>query len=144
MVINEFMASNESTVPSPRGKFSDWIELANRSGKAVDVSGMYLSDNAHSVQKWKIPEGTVIAPGGYLLIWADEKKSKEGDLHCNFKLAAEGEQIFLSDTDARGNQLLDYVKFGAQDKDVAFGRTADGQQWRSLVPTPGSQNRESK
>jgi hypothetical protein len=62
-------------------------------------------------------------------------------LHASFKLSASGETIYLLDTDASANQVLDTVTFGEQATDVSYGRTtADADVWSGMTPTPGAEN----
>lgn len=122
IVINELMASNTTTVADSAGEFDDWIELYNKSSQIVDLSGFFLSDKADNLGKWKIPNGTMIGPNGYLIIWADENGS-QGDLHANFKLSASGEQVILSDTDTL---MVDEVTFGQQQTDKGYARVPNG------------------
>ena len=63
LVINELMASNAGEVMSPATNFDSWIELYNPSEEAVDLKGMYLSDDANNLMRWKMPNniGTVPA-----------------------------------------------------------------------------------
>lgn len=141
VVINELMAAN-STVMDPQGEQEDWIELFNTVDQAVDLSGMYLSDTASNPRKWAFPAGTILAPGAYLVVWADEDGGDEPGLHASFKLSAAGEQVLLVDVDERGNQVLDRVDFGAQEEDQAYGRMPDGSGGFEVLgtPTPGAAN----
>lgn len=59
VVINE--------VESSGGTPGDWIELANPSGSAVDVSGFVLRDSVDA-DGYAIPDGTTIAAHGYLTL----------------------------------------------------------------------------
>ena len=141
VVINELMAANTKGLADPQGENDDWIELHNVSDDAVDLSGLYLSDNQNNPRKWQFPNGTQIAPGGYLIVWADEDDNAEPGLHANFKLSRNGETVMLVDTDQRGNQVLDVIKFEAQGEDVALGRLPNGVGgFKSLEGTPGMQN----
>ena len=141
VVINELMAANTKGLTDPQGENDDWIELHNVSDDAVDLSGLYLSDNQNNPRKWQFPNGTQIAPGGYLIVWADEDGNAEPGLHANFKLSRNGETVMLVDTDQRGNQVLDVIKFEAQGEDIALGRVPNGVgDFKSLEGTPGTQN----
>ncbi|MDH7599855.1 MAG: CotH kinase family protein [Sedimentisphaerales bacterium] len=142
VVINELMADNASTVADPQGQFDDWIELANISDEPVDISGMYLSDDPARPLKWRIPDGTVLGPAKYLLIWADEDGQDCPGLHANFKLSSSGEAVWLFDSAQNGHRLLDYAPFGSMGWDQSIGRVPDGQGLFELltVPTPGSAN----
>lgn len=64
--INEFMASNATTVADSYGNYSDWIELYNSTDAEVDISGFGISDNIAQPKKYVLPEGTVIAAKSYL------------------------------------------------------------------------------
>ncbi|MBN2553777.1 MAG: CotH kinase family protein, partial [Spirochaetales bacterium] len=140
VVINELLALNSRSVSDPQGEFDDWIELYNRSDSAVDLSAMYLSDDPMEPRKWSFPPGTTIAPGGYLVIWADEDEDQEG-LHANFRLSGWGEQLLLVDSDVRGNRVLDSIEYGYQREDVAYGRIPDGSgDFRSVYVSPGRSN----
>jgi len=141
VVINEFMASNDATLSDPQGQFDDWVELRNLSGEALDVGGMFLSDNPANLRKWQIPAGTVIPGDGFLIIWCDEDGQASAGLHASFKLSAAGESLRLSDSDARGNVLLDSVDFGLQQTDVSTGRPgSDPDTFAPMAPSPGGAN----
>ena len=141
VVINELMADNTKSLADPQGENDDWIELHNVSDYAVNLSGMYLSDNQNNPRKWQFPDDTQIAPGGYLIVWADEDGNAESGLHANFKLSKSGETVMLIDTDQRGNQVLDAIEFKTQGEDVALGRVPNGVgDFKPLGETPGQRN----
>lgn len=142
--INELMADNDATIEDPddAGSFEDWIELYNPGSKSVDLSGFYLTDDASDPTLWQFPSGSVIAAGGFLLIWAD-KDTDQGDDHADFKLSSGGEVVQLYNID--GTTLVDSVTFGEQTTDISYGRTPDGTDTLSLMatPTPGTSNVDS-
>jgi spore coat protein CotH len=142
VILNEIMASNASTLADPQGEFDDWIELRNLTDQPVELTGRYLSDEPNNPRKWAFPAGTTLPADGYLLIWADEDGAATPGLHASFKLSAsEGERLFLTDTDANLNAILDTVEFGALPADRAYGRTsANPDTWEILDPTPGQAN----
>ena len=137
--ISEFMASNKTTIADEYGVFSDWIELYNTTDKAVDLSGMGISDNISQPSKHRFPEGTLIEAGGYLLIFCSGNQSGAGaeELHVPFGLRAYGEDVVLSDK--RGH-ILDSVSFSNMDADVSMVRTQSGTFERSTRSTPGHPN----
>jgi len=143
LAINELMASNSSGIQDPQGQYDDWVEIHNFGTYAVDVGGMYLTDNLSLPAKWRIPDNdpaaTTIGAGGYLLIWADEDTLDAG-LHANFKFDADGEEIGLFDSD--GITLVDSLKFAAQTPDVSYGRFPDAGDGRRFFafPSPGTRN----
>ncbi len=143
LVINEFMASNTSTIQDPQGDYDDWIEIHNTTGSPIDIGGYYLSDSASGIPNdGSIPTGdpaTIIPGGGYLIIWADGDTG-DGSLHVSFGLGAGGDQIGLYYTD--GVTEIDFINFDAQSVDVSFGRSPDGiNNWKFYTsPTPGTGN----
>jgi len=139
LFINEFMADNETIIADETGAFEDWIELYNGGEDELDLSGLYMTDDLLVPTMWMIPDGTIIAAGGYLLIWADSDAA-DGPLHADFKLGAGGEEIGLYATD--GATLIDSIVFGDQAPDVSMGRIPDGgEDWQYLsTPTPEAAN----
>jgi spore coat protein CotH len=122
LAINEFMADNDNIIVDEAGEYDDWLELYNWNEDDIDISGYYLSDDLGNLDKWQIPEGTVITANGFLCFWADEDQ-EQGEYHTNFKLSASGESIILSDQ--LGN-VIDEITYTAQETDVSFGRYPDG------------------
>lgn len=141
LFINEFMADNDSTIEDPDepGAFEDWIEICNPGPDAVDLGGMYLTDDLTDQTRYKIPAGVIIGPGGYMLFWADGNP-EQGPAHTDFKLSATGEEIGLYTSD--GVTEVDSVVFGQQVTDISWGRLPDGSEtWQSFIrPTPGTTN----
>ncbi|MGD8499815.1 MAG: lamin tail domain-containing protein [Phycisphaerales bacterium] len=126
LVINEFMAANSGYTKDPQGQYDDWIEIYNCGIYAVDIGGMYLTDDLDRPTMWRIPgndpAATTIGAGGYLVIWADNDITDAG-LHANFKLSSGGEEIGLFDSD--GAVLIDSITFGEQTSDMSYGRYPD-------------------
>ena len=40
LIINEFLASNDTCCADPSGDYDDWVELYNDSNEAIDLGGM--------------------------------------------------------------------------------------------------------
>ncbi|HEY9115071.1 MAG TPA: lamin tail domain-containing protein, partial [Bacteroidales bacterium] len=136
LVINEFMADNESTITDQDGDYDDWIELYNNGSEDLNLTGYYLSDDAADPYQWIFPDTTIMA-GGYLIIWADDDGDQEG-LHANFKLSKSGETIVLSDNNMN---LLDEVSFLQQKTDTTTGRFENGTgDFIEMLPTFGAEN----
>jgi len=143
LCINEFLASNDAAYADENGGFDDWFELYNGTEAAINIGGMYVSDDLTDLTNWQIPDTdstlTIVQPGEFLLIWADEEID-QGVLHVNIKLSGDGEDIAL--TDADGTTIIDSYTFGVQTTDVSKGRSPDGgATWQFFtVPTPGGPN----
>jgi hypothetical protein len=131
VVINEWMADNSGPAgyADPLdGLFQDWFELFNPNTNAINLSGFHLTDNLSSPTKWAIPPGTVIAPNGFLLVWADNEPEQNpletnGTLHAGFQLNNTGEIIGLF---TPGGVAQHIVVFGPQFENVSGGLFPDG------------------
>jgi hypothetical protein len=131
--INEWMAGNTNALADPAdGDFDDWFELYNPGTSTIDLAGYYLTDVLTNRTKYLITTNGphTIAPGGYLLVWADNETGQNmsggvprADRHVNFQLAAGGEAIGLFAPD--GTQI-DAITFTNQIDDVSEGRCPDG------------------
>ena len=122
VAINELMASNSVTIQDPEGDYEDWIELFNLTNNPVDLGGYYLTDNPANLAKYQIPAGVSIPANGYLIFWTDEDGT-DGPTHCNFKLSAGGEQVYLLDPSLN---MVDSVTFGQQQTDLGYARVPNG------------------
>lgn len=154
LYINEFLALNASSASDPDfGRFADFIELWNASPSPIDLSDYTITDNPSRKEKWALPAVT-LAPGAFLVIWADGADARPGDTvraeyratpvpavaaHANFSLSGDGEYIGVFD--ASGN-LVDELTFGVQESDVSRGRApaAHSTWWYFREATPGGPN----
>lgn len=141
LLINEFMSRNETTLSDSEGDFPDWIEIYNSLDDAVNMLGYGLSDDPLLPGKWNFPDVT-ISPKGYLLVYASGKEiSGSAELHANFKIDGDGEDLLLTD---HSGVVFDMVGPVQLEPDQGYGRLPDGSdQWTlALEPTPGSANVE--
>ena len=140
VVINEIMASNNTTTADQDGEYDDWIELFNTTNQVIDLTGYFLSDNSQKLDKYDIPEGTIIPANGYLIVWADEDGMQEG-LHANFKLSSSGEELFLVNADTL---IIDEITFGQQTTDMALARAPNGTGDFELRPATFKTNNDGE
>jgi len=143
LVINEIMASNQTTIADPDSvdEYDDWIEIYNAGTTSVDLGRFYFSDSENPFDDRiprNTPDKTTIQPEEFLLFWADSD-TEQGPNHLKFKLSATGETISLYYKDGR---LIDSHTFGIQTTDISEGRSADGgDNWIKFnAPTPGATN----
>ncbi|MBT6744920.1 MAG: T9SS type A sorting domain-containing protein [Flavobacteriales bacterium] len=122
IVINELIASNNSSSADGAGEYDDWIELYNTTGNLIDLSGYFLSDDILNLSKWSFPNGTTIGPNDYLIIWSDNDLSQAG-LHTSFKLKKSGTNVILSNQELT---IIDETNFGHQTTDITWGRYPNG------------------
>jgi hypothetical protein len=124
VVINEFLAENNSGIRDFAGERHDWIELKNTGESIVDISGWYLTDDALNFTKWQIPatvETQSLDPGEVLLVFASDKNGVfSGELHADFKLSLE--ESYLGLTQANGTTVEHaFSPYPAQVADVSYG-----------------------
>ena len=146
IMINEFLASNDACCTDEYDNYDDFIEFFNSGTLAVNIGGMYITDDLADAVLWQIPrsstDSTTIAEGDFLLLWAD-KEPDQGILHVNIKLSGSGEQIGLSTVFAGDTAYVDSLTYGEQASDISWGMYPDGSaSWSSLNPTPGAANAE--
>ena len=141
IVINEFMASNDSTsgIADPAGSFPDWIELYNRAGIETSLEGFYLSDDKDYLKRWAFPAETVIPPKSYLIIWADRDVDEEG-LHTNFRLDKSGGDLFLV---FENLTIIDSISYSNQQKNISFARLPNGSGHFVMQPPTFGYNNEN-
>ena len=139
LVINEFMASNDTTQADQDGEFDDWVELFNNTDQAISLAGFHLSDDADNPTKFTFPAGTSIGANDYLIVWTDGDTDQEG-LHTDFKLSAGGEAVLLFDGDTA---LVDKIDFPEQTTDISYGRFPNGTgDFAEMTPTFGAENND--
>jgi hypothetical protein len=145
LVINEFMAFNSACCPdnsSGAEEFDDWIEIYNPTASAINLGGMYFSDDKANPFNHKIPDTnpslTTIPAGGYLVIWADNDQD-QGELHLDFSLSQDGEEIGLYYYDGRPIQEVTFV---GQTENTSMARTPNGTGTLAVdaTPSPGAAN----
>ena len=138
IAINEFMASNDTTISDSVGEFDDWLELANMSNGTINLFGWYISDNESNPNKHQFMDSILIYPDSIIMLWADDDENQGVD-HLSFKLSAGGEEIILTNPT---NILIDSVYFDQQQTDVSFGRYPNFiGNWGTMDnPTPGELN----
>ncbi len=120
----------------------DTVELYNPTDATVDIGGWFLTDEARDPRKYRIPGGTTIPAGGYLVL--DETQFNAPG--SGFSLSSHGEEIYLYSGDANTN-LTGYAhgfSFGAAARGVSFGRyvisTGEEQFPAQTTYTPGATN----
>lgn len=140
LVINEFLASNDTGETDEAGEFEDWVELFNGTDAAIDLAGYTLTDDLDVPDAWTFPAdpACVIEAGGYLVIWCD-KDLDQGVLHAEIKLSSGGEDVGLFDV---SGTMVDGLTYEAQITDISYGRVTDGaSEWTTFEsPTMGSTN----
>jgi hypothetical protein len=167
LVINEFMARNDSAQPLRKGDLldedgdpSDWIEIYNPTNDAINLDGWFLTDDTNDLEKWEFP-AVEISRGGFLVVFASGKDRRDADeqLHTNFQLRAGGEFLALvrpamnhSGTGPDGTTIEQaYDEYPPQFAGISYGLSGGSGSTRideilvpestavkALIPTDGS------
>lgn len=140
LVINEFMAKNDSTIQDNVGNYSDWVEIYNNSATSMSLQNYYLSDDLSNNSKWAFPD-VEIESYGFYLIWCSGDTTL-GENHSSFKLSANGEDVAFFKADLGDTLLVDGLSYGEQMADTSYGRQSDAHPYWVLFeyPTPNSSN----
>jgi hypothetical protein len=132
------MAQNDSVLADQDGDYSDWMELYNASASPVNLDGLFLTDNAANLTKWRLPAQSLPA-GGYLVVFASGKnRAVPGvQLHTSFSLDANGE--FLALVATNGTTILSSfgAKFSKQYADISYGHQTQGTNLTLRAGQPG-------
>ncbi|MBN2474267.1 MAG: CotH kinase family protein [Pirellulales bacterium] len=149
VVINEVLTHTDPPL-------TDTIELHNPTAAAIDVGGWYLSDrwgwasnpSNGDYKKFRIPDGTSIPAGGYVVFDEDDFNPNPMNPGPNdFALnGAHGDDVWLMKADAAGNltHFADHVAFPAAANGESFGRWPNGtgglypMSWPTLDPIAGA------
>ena len=138
IVINEIMASNAGSVMSPAINFDSWIELYNPTEQAVNLSGMYLSDDGANLKRWQMPNHIGTIPSkGYLVVWMGSNDLKSNQ--APFKLDCDGGTVYLSD---QSGSLVTSQEYPAAMSRMSWARkSVDSEAWGWTADvTPGASN----
>jgi hypothetical protein len=135
---------------------TDFVELYNAGSTAVDIAGYVVSDGGGGIPRLaegvRFPVNTIVEPGGYVLVLAQEQSSG-GPFTCFdftpcffavFGISASGESVFFVDP---GNGVVDTVDYpnengaGGVVDGQTFGRLPDGTgAFQATATTPGLPN----
>ncbi len=127
---------------SPAINFDSWIELYNPSDQAVNLAGMYLSDNSSNLKLWQMPADIGSVPAkGYKVIWLGSNDIRSDQ--ATFKLDCDGGTIYLSDKN--GSLIISQTYPKALSRTSYARKTDGGEEWGwTDDATPGATNTTAK
>lgn len=123
----------------------DVVELYNPHDQPAPVGGWFLTDDGSNPRKYRIPDGTVIRPGGYLVFNEDHFAAVSQGTNA-FRFSAQGDEAFLFSADGAGNLTgyLDGGVFSASPDDAGIIRHVNSvgavEYVLAVAPTPGGMN----
>ncbi len=134
---------NEVSFANNNGQ--DWIEIYNPKLHAVNLKGMYLTDDSKEPQKYQIEQDIALNPKSFVVIGGQGSDDTLTPLQANFGLK-NGETLSLFDTD--GVTLIDTLPLVAADetRTQSVGRFPDGESetFTFSTLTPGDRNKKDK
>lgn len=143
LVINEFLASNQSGLLDEDGQEEDWIEIYNRGTNAVELRDWSLSDDPELPGFWTFGPGQ-IAPGEYLVVFASGKDRRTptgtNRFHTNFQLGSGGGFLGLFTSDSPRVLASGFTDYPLQRNDNSYGYDPQGNPRYFNPPTPGGPN----
>lgn len=132
--IGEFLAKNDSGLQDEDGARSDWIEIHNDSGFALDLSAYKLTNNATMLGVWSFPS-RVIGVDERLIVFASGKDRTGTELHTNFTIDADGSYLALVRPDGV-TVVQDFgILYPPQSTDISYSLSGF-----HSPPTPGEVN----
>ena len=135
--ISEVMTANRSTIRSKNGSFCDWVEIYNPTGEAINLSGLYLSNDIGDRTKWQLPD-VLLAAGGRLVIPCSGSNAPTGE--ADFSLPREGCTVLISGS--IGN-VITQVDVPRMAEDRTWALQSDGTYKETHLASPGYENTEN-
>ena len=136
VVVSEVLVSNRQAVRDPMGSYSDYVELYNTSDKAVNLSGYGLSDS--ETDAWVIPEGTMLQPGAYYVIWCAGTPTGLSNV-ADFALSKDDVLRFID----AGGVPITTVSLTDAFAGLSYCYDPVSQTWENKAPSPGYPNTEA-
>ncbi|MBX3746548.1 MAG: lamin tail domain-containing protein [Verrucomicrobiae bacterium] len=94
LVFNEILTHTDPPL-------EDAVELLNHGGQPLSLTGWWMSDDASDLWKYRLPDGTVLPPGGYHVLYANQFNAP-GQPSAFGLSSSRGGTLWLSQTDAAG------------------------------------------
>ena len=142
-LISEAMNQNRTILSDAAGLYWDWVEIYNPNDKPFSLDSFSLTDDEKKPSKWVFPEGTVLAPKEYRVVFCSGKKEgQKGETHASFRLSSQGEPVILCDPDGKVVSRLDLPSL-PQDISCAPNMESSGKLVFYMHPTPGQPNGEA-
>ena len=132
VVINEFMALNNSKYPLDSGELldensdsSDWIELRNTTDLTISLKGWYLTNDPYDLTGWEFP-GVSLEPDEYLTVFASgkDRDDPDGELHTDFNISSEAG--YLAVVKPNGATVVHSHNYPQQFPGISYGLAAAG------------------
>jgi hypothetical protein len=143
--LSEVQPDNRSTLLDNAGQPDPWIEIYHSGPDPLGLTNFFLSDQIGNLTAWPVPNGTVLQPAEYRLVWADgqPEQSDPNHWHAGFRLNPTNGMVILSRLLNGTPQILDYLRYHAVSPDRSWGAFPPAQasfRQEFYFPTPGTAN----
>lgn len=135
--INEVLKHNTLSAIDADGDREEWVELKNFSSEAVSLLGYFLSDSADDLYKWALPDVT-LQPGECKVIFLSGKDRTSGELHANFGLSDDENEVFFTTLSGMRTESLSLE--GITKDNISVGLDSERNIRYYASPTPGTDN----
>jgi len=122
IIVNEILSSSG-------GNVVDAIELYNRGSFPVRIDGWYLSNSSDNYRKFKVPSGTILNPGGYVVFDESDFNRNGGGSTTDFVLdGLLGGEIWVMATGVRDDlsEFIERFEYGPSKEGETLGRYPNG------------------
>ncbi|NLI54936.1 MAG: hypothetical protein GX417_11565 [Clostridiales bacterium] len=135
--INEVLKYNTLSAIDSDGDREEWVELKNFATEPVSLLGYFLSDDSDDLYKWALPDIT-LQPGEYKVIYLSGKDRTDGELHANFGLSDEENDIILTCLNGMRSEGMSLA--GVTRDNISVGLDDNWNIRYYASPTPGGDN----
>ena len=134
--LNELQAANTTGIQDNVGDRDPWVELYNGGTNVISLDGYYLANNYDTnLTQWPFPAGQSIAPGKFLVVWADGETNETSgtNLHTSFRLNSTTGSVALVRIANLTPQITDYLTYTGLGTDLSYGDFPDGQPFTRKI-----------
>ena len=127
--LNELQAENLTGPLDNAGQRDPWLEIYNPGTATQSLAGLYLGTNYGNPALWAFPSNASIAPGQFLVVWADGQAAQTTGavLHTSFRPSPGSGSVMLSRFVSNTVQIVDYLNYSALPANYSYGAVPDGQ-----------------
>jgi hypothetical protein len=147
--LNEIAPGGSTSALDNAGEQEPWLEIHNEGTNAIDLGGLYLTDDYQTLDKWRFPTGTVIQAQQFLLVWLDGQTNQTtlSHIHAGFRPSTSARGLALAMNISGGMMVLDYLNWSGNWLNYSHGAYPDGQGFTRQAfdyPTPGGTNNPAR
>ena len=138
LIINEVMNNNTKYLAQNGGKYYDWIELYNNSGKTINLKDYSLSKEKNDYSN-KLPD-IKLKKNEYIVVMAsgDSNLKNVKYYHLNFKLSnRDGVYLYHNE------KLIDSIFINNIPRNYSYGKGRKSGYYYFSKPTPKGENEKS-